>query len=45
VADQLETTPLRQLNAAPYYLTNLIAAIAASVGVIIGSVGPWVSLA
>ena len=45
VADQLGTTPLRQLNAAPYYLPNLIAAIAASVGVIIGSVGPWASLA
>ncbi len=45
MADQLETTPLRQLNAAPYYLPNLIAAIAASVGVVVGSVGPWASLA
>ncbi|HTX95092.1 MAG TPA: hypothetical protein VME67_09745 [Mycobacterium sp.] len=45
MADQLETTPPRQLNAAPYYLPNLLAAIAASLGVIIGSVGPWASFA
>jgi hypothetical protein len=33
------------LSAAPYYLPNVIAAIVASVGVVVGSVGPWASLA
>ena len=29
---------------APFYLPNLIAGIAASVGVIVGSIGPWASV-
>jgi len=33
------------LSAAPYYLPNVVAAIAASVGIVVGSVGPWASLA
>jgi hypothetical protein len=32
------------LSAAPYYLPNLIAAIVASVGIIIGSIGTWLSI-
>jgi hypothetical protein len=31
-------------TAGPFYLPNLIAGIAASVGVIVGSIGPWASL-
>ncbi len=31
-------------NAAPFYLPNLIAGMAASVGVIVGSIGPWASV-
>lgn len=31
-------------NASPLYLPNLIAGIAASVGVIVGSIGPWASV-
>jgi hypothetical protein len=32
------------LGGAPYYLPNLIAAIVASVGIIIGSIGTWLSI-
>ncbi len=32
------------VNARPFYLSNLIAGIAASVGVIVGSIGPWASV-
>ncbi len=40
------TTPLpqRKLDVGPYYLPNLIAAIAASVGIIVGSAAPWASV-
>ena len=33
------------LGASPYYLPNLVAAMVASVGVVVGSVGPWATLA
>ena len=36
--------PAGFVNAAPFYLPNLIAGIAASVGVIVGSIGPWASV-
>ncbi len=32
-----------QVNAAPFYLPNLIAAMVASVGVVVGSIGPWIT--
>jgi len=32
------------LSAAPYYLPNLILALVASVGIIVGSIGPWLHL-
>ena len=31
------------VDAAPFYLPNLIAAIVASVGVVVGSIGPWIT--
>ena len=37
--------PARQLDASPYYLPNLVAAMVASVGVVVGSVGPWATVA
>ena len=37
--------PARQLSASPYYLPNLVAAMVASVGVVVGSVGPWATVA
>ena len=37
--------PARQLNGSPYYLPNLVAAMVASVGVVVGSVGPWATVA
>ncbi len=36
--------PLGELDAGPYYLPNLIAAIAASIGVLVASVGPFASV-
>ncbi len=36
--------PTGNVNARPLYLPTLIAGIAASVGVILGSIGPWVSV-
>jgi len=33
--------PPQRLSARPYYLPNLIAAIVASIGIIVGSIGPW----
>ncbi len=33
--------PPQRLSATPYYLPNLIAAIVASIGIIVGSIGPW----
>ena len=33
------------LSASPYYLPNLVAAMVASVGVVVGSVGPWATVA
>jgi hypothetical protein len=30
-----------RVNAAPLYLPNLIAALIASVGIVVGSIGPW----
>jgi len=32
-----------QFNAAPFYLPNLIAAMIASVDVVVGSIGPWIT--
>lgn len=32
-----------QASSAPYYLPNLIAAIIASVGIVVGSIGPWLT--
>ena len=32
-----------QVNAAPFYLPNLIAAMIASVSLVIGSIGPWIT--
>lgn len=32
------------LTAAPFYLPNVIAAIVASVGIVVGSIGTWASL-
>ena len=37
--------PARQLDASPYYLPNLVAAMVAGVGVVVGSVGPWATVA
>ena len=37
--------PTRQLDASPYYLPNLVVAVVASVGVVVGSVGPWANVA
>ncbi len=33
--------PPQRLSATPYYLPNLIAAIVATIGIIVGSIGPW----
>ena len=37
--------PTRQLDALPYYLPNLVVAMVAGVGVVVGSVGPWATVA
>jgi hypothetical protein len=34
---------LPPVNAAPLYLPNLIAAMVASLGVVVGSIGPWIA--
>jgi hypothetical protein len=36
--------PPAPLSAAPFYLPNVIAAIVASVGIVVGSIGTWASL-
>ncbi len=36
--------PTGYVHARPFYLPNLIAGIAASLGVIVGSIGPWASV-
>lgn len=38
-----QTVGPAQVNAAPFYLPNLIVAMVASVGVVVGSIGPWIT--
>jgi hypothetical protein len=38
-----QTVGPAQLNAAPFYLPNLIVVMVASVGVVVGSIGSWIT--